>query len=194
MAQEGNMGIQDVKSEFADYGLAVSVSIAFVLILLYAVITIFIVWQAIPATSPITFPDGVITTYTVIGGLVSALVVAVLAATPPGVSPSKALSGQPNEIKVEWNHPETFVALPQGDQAKKTLDEQQRIYASRRKWLDRTIGLYLVVWILTGLLALLVGVLIKPDIVSVLHTTGTTWFGIAIASVYAYFGIKPTKA
>src|SRR5688500_744265 len=49
---------------------------------------------------------------------------------------------------------------------------------------------YLIVWILCGLGALLIGFR-QPDAVAALTNLGESWFGLAIASGYAYFGIKP---
>jgi hypothetical protein len=53
------------------------------------------------------------------------------------------------------------------------------------------IFLYLGVWVITGLAALVVGVMLYPGINSTLSDIGTTWLGIAVASGYAYFGLDP---
>lgn len=53
------------------------------------------------------------------------------------------------------------------------------------------ISLYLGVWVITGLAALVVGVMLYPGINSTLSDIGTTWLGIAVASGYAYFGLDP---
>jgi hypothetical protein len=54
-------------------------------------------------------------------------------------------------------------------------------------------NLYLAVWILVGLSALIVGVMIYPDTNNTISDIGTTWLGLAVSSGYAYFGIKPGK-
>jgi hypothetical protein len=48
---------------------------------------------------------------------------------------------------------------------------------------------YLIIWTFTGLTALVVGVIIFPDVSKTLSDIGTTWLGIAVASGYAYFNI-----
>jgi len=55
------------------------------------------------------------------------------------------------------------------------------------------IGAYLVFWCLAGLSALIIGVMLYPSINSTLSDAGTGWLGLAIASGYAYFGIRPEK-
>lgn len=56
----------------------------------------------------------------------------------------------------------------------------------------RTLELtYLAFWVITGLGALVVGVIIRPDVNATLSDIGTNWFGLAVASAFAYFGLKP---
>jgi hypothetical protein len=50
--------------------------------------------------------------------------------------------------------------------------------------------IYLLVWLGTGLWAFLVG-LKHPDFVPAITDLGKSWFGLAIAAAYAYFGITP---
>ena len=50
---------------------------------------------------------------------------------------------------------------------------------------------YLIIWTFTGLAALIVGLLVFPDICKTLSDLGTTWLGLAVASGYAYFNIDP---
>jgi hypothetical protein len=52
---------------------------------------------------------------------------------------------------------------------------------------------YLVGWLLTGLTALLVGIMFYPETNATLGEIGTTWLGLAVASGYAYFGLNPTS-
>ncbi len=51
--------------------------------------------------------------------------------------------------------------------------------------------LYLIIWMLVGLGALIVGVMMRPEANQTLHDLGTTWLGLAVTSGYAYFGITP---
>ena len=48
---------------------------------------------------------------------------------------------------------------------------------------------YLSVWVLTGLSALLVS-WFKPDTLQPLTDIGQSWLGVAIAAIYAFFGIN----
>jgi hypothetical protein len=52
--------------------------------------------------------------------------------------------------------------------------------------------IYLVVWMLTGVTALVVGVMLFPAANKTLSDAGTTWLGLSVAAGYAYFGIRPT--
>lgn len=63
--------------------------------------------------------------------------------------------------------------------------------------LNIVVAIYLLVWMLTGLAALVVGVMIYPvnangvAINSTISDLGTTWLGLAVSAAYAYFGISP---
>jgi hypothetical protein len=50
---------------------------------------------------------------------------------------------------------------------------------------------YVLVWILLGLAAYVVGAMLYPDKVTALTDFGQTWLGLAVAAGYAYFGIGP---
>jgi hypothetical protein len=52
-------------------------------------------------------------------------------------------------------------------------------------------GGYVLVWIISGLAALVAGSMLYPDAVTTLTDAGTTWLGIAVAAAYSYFGIRP---
>jgi hypothetical protein len=58
-------------------------------------------------------------------------------------------------------------------------------------WVTRLAVAYLVIWLVVGLFALVIGVMLYPKVNQTLNDIGSTWFGLAIASGYAYFGIKP---
>lgn len=51
---------------------------------------------------------------------------------------------------------------------------------------------YMLVWLVVGLAALVVGTMLFPDANATLSELGTTWLGLAVAAGYAYFGLKPT--
>ncbi len=59
------------------------------------------------------------------------------------------------------------------------------------EWVTRLAVAYLVIWLVTGLLALVIGGMLYPEVNQSLNDLGTTWLGLAVASGYAYFGIKP---
>ena len=138
-------------------------TLAFILLLLYATTVAYMVSAVIdggkndPVKAP-KFSDGLVSVVTMIGGLVSALVVAKLAVTQPGKSPSiRAVTagGTPH-------------------------------------WSDVLLSMmYLTVWLVVGLVALIVGVMIYPDVNQTLNDIGTTWLGLAVASGWAYFGLEP---
>ncbi len=54
--------------------------------------------------------------------------------------------------------------------------------------------LYLIIWLIVGLGALIVGVIMRPEANQTLHDLGATWLGLAVTSGYAYFGITPKTA
>jgi hypothetical protein len=137
-------------------------SIAVILLLLYCVSMYFII-TAVPCGGGATCPkttDGTVFVVTTVGGLVSALVISLLAVTNPGENPGAKL-----------------VAANAGPTAMKVTNV--------------VVILYLVVWVVTGLAALVVGVMLYPGIDKTLGDSGTTWFGVAVAAGYSYFGIKP---
>lgn len=52
-------------------------------------------------------------------------------------------------------------------------------------------SVYIVVWIVCGVIMVIYGFILHPDAVQPLSAQAKVWIGTAIASVYAYFGIKP---
>lgn len=66
--------------------------------------------------------------------------------------------------------------------------------ASFKQTATRVGTLYLIVWMLGGLAAVLVGVMLFPDFNRTLNDFGTTWLGIAVVAGYSYFGIEPEAA
>lgn len=107
------------------------------------------------------FTSGVTYIVTTVGGLVSALVIGKLALTPPTAPPALT----------------TAAAVAAGSPPD-----------------PLNVGLtvaYMVVWLLTGLAALIVGVLLYSDVNKPLAAIGTNWLGLAVAAGYAYLGVKP---
>lgn len=51
---------------------------------------------------------------------------------------------------------------------------------------------YLMTWVMVGFSCLVIGVVLYPDVNRTVSDIGTTWFGLAIASSYAFLGIQPT--
>lgn len=96
----------------------------------------------------------------IVGGLVSALVIAELAVTQPGEAPgSRALS---------------------------------KDVSSRAKSAFKILtAIYVLAWLLAGLAAFWVG-RYHPDTLPPLTNLGQAWLGLAVASAYAYFGVKPS--
>lgn len=58
-------------------------------------------------------------------------------------------------------------------------------------WVKRVAAVYIAVWLLCGLAALIFGYLQHPDKVPELTASGKAWLGTAVASSYSYFGVKP---
>jgi hypothetical protein len=125
----------------------------------YMTVLVYRAGQARPDKA-IEFSSGLVYVATMVGGLVSALVIAKLAITKPGRNPGV--------MRV-------------------TADES----GTPNVWVTRLGVAYLVVWLLTGLFALVVGTMLYPNVNQTLNDIGTTWLGLAVASGYAYFGIKP---
>ena len=59
-------------------------------------------------------------------------------------------------------------------------------------WLKILVSVYFVLWLVTGLTALVVGWR-YPQEAGALTTLGKTWLGLAVAAGYAYFGVTPPK-
>lgn len=58
------------------------------------------------------------------------------------------------------------------------------------KWAIAVVGVYLFVWMSVGAASLVVGVMLVPDVLPTVADIGNNWLGLAVASAYAYFGIK----
>jgi hypothetical protein len=136
--------------------------IAYILLILYGGIAVYITQQAIacsydPSCSKIELHDGLSYVLTTVGGVVSALVVSKMTITTPGSDPA------------------VF----------KQFGEGQPLLVNIIVWS------YLIIWTAIGLASLVVGVVIFPGICKTLSDFGTTWLGLAVAAGYAYFNIDP---
>lgn len=105
--------------------------------------------------------EGVITIMNLVGGLVSALVVAELALTEK-------------------------TTLPTG----KTVSGNAEVRSPVRTVIT---VIYLAVWIILGITALILGYIKYPNIVPALTEYSKSWFGIALAAIYAYLGLSPSN-
>ena len=146
--------------------------IAVVLLLLYSSILVFMITQIVNCDTAVEYcgeaiTKGMIYVVTMIGGLISALVIAQLAITPTGEMP--------------------FMKQFE-ESANMSPENQPRI---GKVGITRLIIVYLSVWVLLGLAALVVGVIIYPDRSETISAIGNTWLGLAVAAGYSYFGIQP---
>jgi hypothetical protein len=83
------------------------------------------------------------------------------------------------------------ITRPGANPSVRWLDDDSS--AGKIKFISTLVIVYLVVWLLVGLTALVVGVMIYPNANQTLSDAGTTWIGLAVAAGYAYFGIKPRQ-
>lgn len=158
------------RKETSIYGPVFGLIIAIVLLLLYAVTMGFLIYEVMFNQSDKNMSDGALYILTTVGGLVSALVIAVLAVTEPGTNPADQVQRA------------LFPVTPPPAKGEPTHARGGTYWV---------VGLYLGIWLVVGLTALIVGVMIYPGASSTLRDIGTTWLGLAVASAYAYFGIKP---
>jgi hypothetical protein len=138
-------------------------TIAIVLLGIYAYAVIEAIRVALSDT-PGNLGIGFSYTLEIVGGLVSALVVVELAITKPGDAIGvRSAAAATNEVAtVEENRAAAIIGT-----------------------------VYVLVWILVGLAAYVVGAMLYPDKVKALTDFGQTWLGLAVAAGYAYFGIGP---
>ena len=108
---------------------------------------------------------GIAHTLTIVGGLVSALVIAELAISKPGDPPGARL----------------LVSAAPGAPAPSS---------SAIKAVAVISIIYVMVWILLGLAAYVVGEMLRPGTVRALTDFGQAWLGLAVAAGYAFFGMK----
>lgn len=108
-----------------------------------------------------SFTQGFAHAMSLIGGLVSALVIAELAVTKPGEAPvARAIGGASAGPTLSWT-------------------------------LTIVTAVYLAVWVIAGLAAYVVGTMWYPGKLQPLTDLGQSWLGLAVAAAYSYFGISP---
>ncbi|MFL6285302.1 MAG: hypothetical protein ACJ74Q_19345 [Pyrinomonadaceae bacterium] len=95
-----------------------------------------------------------------VGGLVSALVIAQLAVTDPKAPPGASLVDPQNT----------------SDLMKTTVTIVSTVYVA--------------VWVACGLAALVVGYLRYPNVVPQLTASAKSWLGLAVAAAYSYLGLR----
>jgi hypothetical protein len=125
-------------------------------------------------TSAGTLHESFANILTIVGGLISALVVTVLAVTPPGDAPGTNLAPAPS--------------------AAADLTEQQKLEA-QKKWIGYVTIAYIAVWLGCGIAAFVTYLnLDSPDTTApALTSAAKTWFGLAVAAAYSYLGVKPVN-
>jgi hypothetical protein len=140
-------------------------AIALILLLLYGYALIEAIRLALHA-GPAQLKDGFAFTISTVGALVSALVIAELAIAEPGEAPLvRTLRAEPGQAEPS-------------PQTKRGVALLSVIYVS--------------VWILLGVAAFVVGVMLHAGKVPALTDFGRAWLGLAVAAGYSYFGIRPS--
>jgi hypothetical protein len=104
--------------------------------------------------------EGVVTVLNLVGGLVSALVIAQLAVTDP-----KGIPG---------------TGLMAFDEATDSTKNLVKVISTA----------YVAVWVACGLASLIVGYLKYPNVVPQLTAAAKSWLGLAVAAAYSYLGLK----
>jgi hypothetical protein len=139
-------------------------AVAVILLALYTSLVVYsvLIVLGLHGLSSTDFTPGMQSSLTTIGGLVAALVIAELAVTPPGSSPGVRL------FRAAGNQP----WAPSG-------------LAKLISWV------YLLIWVVTGVSALIVGDWLHADTLPALTDLGKSWFGLAVAAGYSYLGVQP---
>lgn len=68
------------------------------------------------------------------------------------------------------------------------LENMSKTYG--RNFMAAVIWIYMIIWLIIGLAAFLVGVIFRPEVCETLNELGKTWLGILLGSAYAWFGIN----
>ncbi len=149
--------------------------LAFMLLILYSSILIYMMMQVVDcgeaasaACKAIDENQGMIYVVTTIGGLISALVITELAITPAG-----------ENIAHRFMEPADASAPPPATSEKIVRGAITTLTYS-----------YLISWVMLGVGALVIGVVLYPEVSITVRAMGNTWLGLAVAAGYSYFGIK----
>ncbi len=134
----------------------------FVYAVVVAVMTVRCAWQINCDAFIRPLTEGVVTVLNLVGGLVSALVVAELAITTPGQLPGGRLIANGVPMTGKTQSIATGLSIAFGG-----------------------------VWLVCGVAALVVGYMQHPDTVTELTTFAKSWLGLAVAAAYSYLGIRP---
>lgn len=98
----------------------------------------------------------------------------------------------------EWAEYLTLRSLLQKHVLKET-DEENLTYSAgcmefASQFFTRSlVVMYLLMWLMLGVLALIFGVIITPDSNETVFTIGSTWLGTAVMAGYAYFNLRPAE-
>lgn len=140
--------------------------VAIILLGLYTYATVYAILAAMCLGNPpcgnytADLNEGVVTVLNLVGGLVSALVIAQLAVTEPGTAPGAGLLG--------------------GENVADTTMKLVKVISVA----------YVAVWLACGLASLIVGYLQYPNVVSQLTANAKSWLGLAVAAAYSYLGVR----
>jgi len=104
--------------------------------------------------------EGVVTVLNLVGGLVSALVIAQLAVTEPGAAPGAGLA------------------------------DAETITETMKKVVTIVSIAYVTVWLACGLASVVQGYLRYPNVVPQLTASAKSWLGLAVAAAYSYLGLR----
>ena len=137
--------------------------IVLILLILYVYTLGWAINLALTGTNAVEeLPEGVARTMATVGGLVSALVIAQLAVTDP----KEPLKG-PSSPQIGF-------------------------LGQANEWIvPFTKVVYVLVWMMLGFAAFVVGELWHPGKVSTLTTFAQAWLGLAVAAGYGFFGLEP---
>jgi hypothetical protein len=140
--------------------------VVIILLGLYVYATVYSILAAMCLGSPpcgnysTDLNEGVVTVLNLVGGLVSALVIAQLAVTEPGDAPGAGLL------------------------------EVANVADTTKKIVKVISVVYVAVWLACGLASLIVGYLQYPNVVPQLTANAKSWLGLAVAAAYSYLNVR----
>lgn len=85
----------------------------------------------------------------------------------------------------------TNLAITKPGESPAIVRDMVRKDGTPNPWPTILTGGYIAIWLIVGLAALVIGVMIYPDVNTTLKDLGTTWLGLAVAAGYSYFGVTP---